>query len=242
MVKNNLTTDILIKPWYSYKGGNYDGALPAFYDQSRWPALAEAEKLYPVFKNEIEQLLSAKTGVLEPYYFSGLTKGKWEVLNFYFWGNVNDDNCAACPQLGRFLKSMPEVLSATVSKLAPHSEIQPHIGDTNLIARCHLGLTIPARLPNCGIEVNNEQRSWEEGKWLIFCDAYQHSAWNRTDKPRFVLIIDLILPEFITQKKDIVANVRSLLKLQKLTFKAPWIKQLPGPVLGMLRHFFKFMG
>jgi aspartyl/asparaginyl beta-hydroxylase (cupin superfamily) len=239
-MKNSAETSLNIKPWYSYMGGNYQGPLPGFYDELDWYELKEGEKLFPVIKHEIELLLSEKNHSLEPYFNSGLTNGKWEVLNFYFWGEANENNCAACPELTRFLKSIPGLLSATVSKLSPYTDIHPHVGDTNLIARCHLGLVIPAKLPDCGIMVNNEYRSWEEGKWVIFCDAYRHSAWNRTCQPRFVLIVDILLPEFRVQRKEIVANVRSLLKLQELLGRKPWMNKLPGPVLGVLRHFFKF--
>jgi aspartyl/asparaginyl beta-hydroxylase (cupin superfamily) len=229
-----------IQPWYSYMGGSYHGPLPAFYDANAFEELRGIENQFSVVKSEIETLLSAKNNSLEPYFKSSLVTGKWEVLNFYFWGEANEKNCAACPELNRLLKKIPGLLTATVSRLSPQTEIHPHMGDTNLIARCHFGLVIPATLPDCGIDVNNEQRSWEEGKWLVFCDAFTHSAWNRTHEPRFVLIVDVVLPAFIEQKKNITANVRSLIKLQKLIDKKPWVGKLPGPFLGALRHFYKF--
>ncbi|CAN5147076.1 hypothetical protein BH09BAC5_BH09BAC5_25260 [soil metagenome] len=68
------------------------------------------------------------------------------------------------------------MLSAGISRLAPHTEIQPHFGDTNMIARCHFGLSIPSGLSECGIQENDKKREWEEGKWLVFCDAHQHST------------------------------------------------------------------
>ncbi|HET6991277.1 MAG TPA: aspartyl/asparaginyl beta-hydroxylase domain-containing protein, partial [Bacteroidia bacterium] len=82
----------------------------------------------------------------------------------------------------------------------------------------------------------------QEGKWLVFCDAYVHNAWNKSDKVRYVLIVDTVLPRFIDQKEKISANVRSLLKLQKVIGRKPWIGKLPGPFLGALRHFYKFTG
>ena len=32
----------------------------------------------------------------------------------------------------------------------------------------------------------------EEGKWVSFCDAYNHRSWNRTKQQRFVLIVDVL--------------------------------------------------
>jgi aspartyl/asparaginyl beta-hydroxylase (cupin superfamily) len=241
-MKNSSPSFSNVKPWYSYMGGSYAGPLPAFYDAENFEGLDHLPSKFQTIKSEIEKFLSEKNNSLEPYFKSSLVTGKWEVLNFYFWGEANEKNCAACPELNALLKKIPGLLTATVSRLAPNTEIHPHIGDTNLIARCHFGLVIPAQLPECGIDVHNEKRSWEEGKWLVFCDAYTHSAWNRTHEPRFVLIIDIVLPGFEAQKKNITANVRSLIKLQKLIDKKPWIGKLPGPFLGALRHFYKFTG
>lgn len=167
-------------------------------------------------------------------------EGKWEVLNFYFWGKADKENCAACPDLHQFLKTIPGLVTASVSRLSPHTEIKEHFGDTNTVARCHLGLVIPKKLPECGIEVNGEKRAWQEGKWLLFCDAFVHHAWNNSDQFRYVLILDVVLPRFLEQENTITANVRSLLKLQKIIGKKPWIGKLPGPFLGVLRHFYKF--
>lgn len=236
-------SDIPLKPWYSYQGEEFQGPIPAFLDVD-WEWLRESEKHFSAIKKEIENLLSKKNNTLEPYFNSSLVggSGKWEVLNFYFWGKEEKENCEACPELNRILKNIPGLLTATISRLAPNTEIKSHIGDTNMVARCHLGLVIPTTLPQCGIQVNGEQRGWQEGKWLIFCDAYFHNAWNKSDKVRYVLIVDTVLPRFIDQKEKISANVRSLLKLQKTIGRKPWIGKLPGPVLGALRHFYKFTG
>jgi len=63
-----------------------------------------------------------------------------------------------------------------------------------------LGVEIPAKLPDCGLKVNGEEKSWEEGKWIVFNDAYKHAAWNNTDKRRVIIIMDFVKPEFIDRK------------------------------------------
>ncbi len=231
------------KPWYSYKGGEFTGDLPAFFPTDEWKWILESEAKFSVIKSEIEKLLSSKNNILEPYFNASLVseKGKWEVVNFYFWGKEEKNNCDACPELNRFLKTIPGMLSAGISRLAPQTSIHPHFGDTNMIARCHLGLSIPTGLPSCGIKVKDETRAWENGKWLVFCDAHQHSAWNQTDQFRYILIVDVVLPRFVNEKKNIAANVQSLLALQKKLDKNPWMKKLPGPFLGVMRQWFKYI-
>jgi aspartyl/asparaginyl beta-hydroxylase (cupin superfamily) len=237
-------SDTSVKPWYSYQGVKYDGKFPAFFDPENWKWIRESEKIFPAIRLEIEKLLSQKNNILEPYFNSSLVNenGKWEVVNFYFWGKENKTNCDSCPELNRLLKSIPGMLSAGISRLAPHTEIHPHFGDTNMILRCHLGLSIPEGLPNCGLKVKDETREWQNGKWLVFCDAHEHSAWNKTDKFRYILIVDVALPEFVEKKKNIAANVRSLLLLQKKLDKNPWMKKLPGLVLALMRRWYKYLG
>ncbi|HTL34160.1 MAG TPA: aspartyl/asparaginyl beta-hydroxylase domain-containing protein [Kofleriaceae bacterium] len=78
-----------------------------------------------------------------------------------------------------------------LSVLAPGSKIVPHTGLTNLDLTCHLGLDIP---PDCGIEVGDETRTWDRGKVLVFDDTYRHWAWNRSERPRLVLLFDIWHP------------------------------------------------
>jgi len=231
-----------VKPWYSYKGGTANPSLPSYFDNTGWSWITDGEKQFSVFRDEIESLITKKTGVVEPYFHTSLVQqGKWEVVNFIFWSKRNQENCSACPQLTKWLDTIPGITTAGVSRLSPGAEIKPHIGDTNMIARCHLGLIIPAGLPLCGIQVNGEERAWQEGKFTVFCDAYEHSAWNKTDSYRYVLIVDVVLPRFAHKKKQIAANVQSFLKLQELMERRPWVNKLPGPVLGVIRHYFKYL-
>ena len=44
------------------------------------------------------------------------------------------------------------------------------------------------------IRVGEEICHWEEGRALIFDDAHEHEAWNRTDKTRVILFADFVRP------------------------------------------------
>ena len=48
---------------------------------------------------------------------------------------------------------------------------------------------IQAAVP-CGICIGDQVRAWEEGKCLVFDDAYEHSVWNRTEEERVLLLVD----------------------------------------------------
>jgi ornithine lipid ester-linked acyl 2-hydroxylase len=120
---------------------------------------------------------------------------------FTFWGlKVSNKFKRKCPKTMQYLKKIPGLVSLSISQLAPNSTIAEHTGDTNAIVRCHLGIEVPASLPDCGLGVNGEQRSWAEGKWIVFNDAYKHTAWNNTGKRRIIIIADIIKPEFMDRK------------------------------------------
>ena len=71
----------------------------------------------------------------------------------------------------------------------------------NVVYRCHLGLDIPGDRSGYGLRVGNETTAWKQGKLLAFCEAQRHSAWNRTDKKRLVVIVDVLRPEFISRER-----------------------------------------
>jgi hypothetical protein len=57
--------------------------------------------------------------------------------------------------------------------------------------------------------------AWQNGKWLSFMDAYDHEAWNNTDRARYVFIVDVMRKEFESRKNYVCATVGTSLFLQK---------------------------
>lgn len=227
--------------WYSYSGYKYPGALPAYYDISGISQLQEIGENLLAVHQETTQFILAHGQALPAYFNTSIVEGKgtWNVLHLLSWGKTNTGACDALPVTYSTFSKMPGVLSLGIAALSGNTEVRPHIGDTNAIIRCHLGLIIPSALPSCGIEVNEQQRSWEAGRWLAFCDAHEHKAWNYTEHKRYVLIVDILRDEFISQKADICRNVLSYHKLQATLLKYPWMHRLPGVFLGMLRRRYK---
>lgn len=226
--------------WYSYMGP-YKGIHPAYYENNDYSWVSETESRYPEFKEGLEKYLKSHGEHMIPYFLKTLpTKyGNWKMAPFFFWGKRIDESCDAAPEVEAFLKTIPGLLTATVSWLEPNTEIKAHYGDSNVMIRAHLGLKIPAGLPECGLEVCGEQRGWEEGKWILFCDAQYHRAWNNTDEVRYVLIADIIHPHFLKDQEDICLNVHSLLRLQQIEMRHNFVQKLPGFVRGIIRHILK---
>jgi ornithine lipid ester-linked acyl 2-hydroxylase len=227
-------------PWYSYKGGKYSGMMPAYFDPKDFPWIEEQEKGFPIVKAAIEKYLQQQNKSLEPYflYTHSTRKDSWRGMRFFSWGK-RLSACDEIPEAEAFFRSIPGMISASISQLAPQSGIAPHCGDSNTIVRFHMGLRVPAGLPACGIKVRGEEAEWTEGKWLVFCDAHEHSVWNNTDEDRYIFIVDIVHPGLLHQQKNICANGISLNKIQKLDLDHPWATRLPGPVRGAIRHWYK---
>ncbi len=229
------------KPWFSYKG-LYNRDTPFFYKNEDFDWVKTIEDNYfKDIKPEIEAFMKAKGKSLDPYFNVDLVgnNNSWKIGGFYFWNNKIEDNYKFIPKLENILTSIPGFVSAGISYLEPNTDIKVHNGDTDASVRVHLGLKIPAPLPTCGLEVGKEQRGWEEGKILIFNDAQLHRAWNHSNETRYVMIIDIIRPEYLSQTKSICANALSLIKLQQLEYRFSFIRNSPGFIKGGFRYLCK---
>ena len=130
---------------------------------------------------------------------------KWSSMHLLKGGVRDEANCRRCPQTLRALEALPladvpgHAPEALFSVLEPGTHIPAHFGLGNYKLAVHLPLIIP---PDCSIRVGNETRGWTEGECLIFDDSFQHEAWNRSERQRAVLIIDVWHPEVTAAERD----------------------------------------
>jgi aspartyl/asparaginyl beta-hydroxylase (cupin superfamily) len=218
------------KPTYMIYGGRFTGQEPCFYDPAQFSWVKLLEDNWLVIREEIQSLLERREERLKPYFINSMSfpPGQWKTLGLYFWKYKQHQNCLECPQTVRLLESIPHMTGGSLSVLEAGSNINPHQGDTNAIIRVHLGLTIPAPLPDCGFQVGREVRQWEEGKALLFCDAHSHLAWNRSDRRRLLLIVDVMRPEFVEQTDAICTHVLATMIVQRIYQHSAFLKRLPG--------------
>jgi aspartyl/asparaginyl beta-hydroxylase (cupin superfamily) len=116
-------------------------------------------------------------------------EGQWDVYGIYdLKGNLIGNHAKECPKTTEILRQIPRLQTAGFSILRAGAVIKPHIGYTDKVLRCHLGLVIPEG--DCALKVEDTVYPWEEGKAFIFDDTLLHSAWNRTARDRYVLLLD----------------------------------------------------
>ena len=92
------------------------------------------------------------------------------------------------------------------SALNPHARIPPHVGPMNGILRAHLGLVVPQ---GCYIRVGPDERSWEEGKVMVFDDSFEHEVFNHSDSVRIVLFMNFWHPCFSEQEIKALERFRA---------------------------------
>lgn len=172
---------------------------PEFFDNGRFPWVAELEAGWTKIRAELDVLLAERDKIPNFQDISPdqklLTEGaQWKTFFLYAYGHTVEGNCARCPETVRLLRAIPGMKTAMFSILAPGKHIPEHRGFYKGVLRYHLGLLIPPPAEASGIRVGRETRRWEEGKSLIFDDTFPHEAWNGSAAHRVVLFVDFVRP------------------------------------------------
>lgn len=211
----------------------YRGPEPYFYDATKYPWTKILEENWQIIRDEMADFISGRKEILlsspNPPYLSD--PDAWK--NIYFWNFMwqYHKNCRRFPKTFALLKSVPNLTFAEFTVLEAHTRVLPHIGETNTTIRGHLGIVIPDKLPVMGILVGNEEQGWEEGKLTLFSDCHRHTVWNDSDYRRFVLVFDVMRPEFAGRKYWMSAQSLSALTIKFADEKFGFFKRLPKPLL-----------
>jgi aspartate beta-hydroxylase len=118
----------------------------------------------------------------------------WRLFVLKIYGTDIDKNMAACPALAQIMSSSPDVLSASLSFLAPRKHIPRHRGPFRGILRYQLGLSVPTDAegrPAAVLALNDQEHRIGDGQQLLWDDTYPHEVWNHSDEMRAVLLLDV---------------------------------------------------
>ncbi|XP_058054378.1 aspartyl/asparaginyl beta-hydroxylase isoform X4 [Anopheles bellator] len=131
-------------------------------------------------------------------------RGDWRQLELFARGARVERNCALAPLTCRLVEQhFPAARTCKrgqvkFSVMHPGTHVWPHCGPTNCRIRAHLGLNVPAGIY---IRVAKQTRSWENGKWLIFDDSFEHEVWHNGTATRLVLIVDFWHPDLTESQR-----------------------------------------
>jgi aspartate beta-hydroxylase len=203
--------------------GSHFPYLPAieFFDRALFPWFETLEKATNQIAGELLALWRAADEGFAPYVAFDPTQpiNQWAELNnskrWSAWFFVKDgvpvqENRARCPRTATVLDSLPlldipgKAPTAMFSVLQPRTRIPPHTGTSNVRTTVHLPLVVPG---GCGFRVGAETREWCLGEAWAFDDTIEHEAWNDSDEPRAILIVDAWNPLLTAAERAVVRAI-----------------------------------
>jgi len=172
---------------------------PPVYDNRVFPWAAEIEAAWPAIRAELDRVLLRQADLptfqdISTDVRTISTDKRWKTFFLLGFGIRSEQNIAACPATWRAVQKIPGLKTAMFSIFEPGKHLPPHRGPYNGVLRLHLGMIVPEPADRLAIRVRNQVCHWQEGKALIFDDAYEHEAWNHTDHTRVVLFVDFVKP------------------------------------------------
>ena len=183
------------KPYFNDKLGQYEGIQPFFYESLNFEWQQVLQKNFEVIKQEFLSVYNSSEAQKQATdKISLAAQNGWNQAELLIYGLRKEKNIALFPKTFALINQIPGISSCYFSILKPNTQIKAHVGDTDAYYRFHLGLIIPAGLPDCGIQVGDEKRAWKENEFIAFNDVYKHTAWNNTNQLRVVIIIDVLRP------------------------------------------------
>jgi aspartate beta-hydroxylase len=193
-------------PHLVIRGSVFPGLTSSpWHDTSKFEWVKDLEASTGVIRNEVMNIVRDRDG-FKQYHYPGVGTESWQSLVFYKGGRRLEENCERCPETVKRIEALPgaTLREAMISLLEPEAYIKPHRDSGNQLLTCHLGLRIP---PGCAIRVGGETRTWTEGRCLIFDTTFEHEAWNKSDEPRVVLLVDFWHPDLSQVERDFLLAV-----------------------------------
>lgn len=172
---------------------------PPIYDNQVFPWTQAIERDWRAIRTELDRVLTRQDELPGFHELStdvatiSQDRG-WKTFLLCGYGFRSQANIDQCPETWRICQGIPGLTTAMFSILEPGKHLPPHRGPYNGVLRLHVGLIVPEPRDRLGIRVENETYRWKEGEAVIFDDAYEHEAWNKTLHTRVVLFVDFVKP------------------------------------------------
>jgi aspartate beta-hydroxylase len=125
---------------------------------------------------------------------SEVDRRDWRIFVLKAYGVEVTPNMARCPALSSLLRAAPEVLSATISFLAPGKHIPVHRGPFRGILRFQMGLAMPTGMDGqlaAVLKIEDSEYRLADGECLLWDDTYPHEVHNDSGQLRIALLLDV---------------------------------------------------
>jgi ornithine lipid ester-linked acyl 2-hydroxylase len=172
---------------------------PPIYDNAVFPWTKEVEREWRAIRTELDRVLLRQDDLPGFHEISSdvatISQDRgWKTFLLSGYGFKSQANINLCPQTWRVCQKIPGLITVMFSILEPGKHLPPHRGPYNGVLRLHLGLIVPEPREQLGIRVEKEVYRWQEGAAVVFDDAFEHEAWNKTPHTRVVLFVDFVKP------------------------------------------------
>ena len=165
-----------------------------FYDYKKlYPFLEVLKKNKKLITDEVDNLENFVDYPEKDLY----VPKTWTIFPYFGFGVNVEKNIKQSPKIYNLIKSIPGVKTALLSRMVPHSKLNPHQGwafFSNKILRVHY--VIKSNNDSYMI-VNGERKKQNENDIIIFDDAKMHYAENNGDTDKLVLILDFKRPFYV---------------------------------------------
>ncbi len=118
----------------------------------------------------------------------------WRIFILKAYGTEIPHNMARCPTLAALVSAAPDVVSASISFLAPGKHIPQHRGPFRGVLRFYLSLSMPRSAdgrPAAVLKIADSEYRIADGDCLLWDDTYPHEVWNGSNEVRTVLLLDV---------------------------------------------------
>jgi aspartyl/asparaginyl beta-hydroxylase (cupin superfamily) len=188
-----------------------------WHDAADLPITTMLTRHWREIRAELDAALAARSGF--QHYVTvddadDVVPREWKALYLRQGTMRFPGNRSQCPRVTAIINADARVGELVAySALDPGGHIKPHGGIWNCRLNVHLGLVVP---DGCGLRVGAETRTWSEGECLVFDDSFEHEAWNRGDRTRFVLLLSVWHPELTDVEIEFLAAASELVEREHL--------------------------
>jgi aspartate beta-hydroxylase len=133
----------------------------------------------------------------------------WRMFVLKAYGVEIGRNMARCPQLASLVRASPDVLTATLSFLAPGKHIPLHRGPFRGVSRFYLGLSVPMAaggIPAVSLTIDGVVHRIGNGEALLWDDTFPHEVKNDSGQWRIALLMDI-------RRRDLPRGLQRLSRL-----------------------------
>ncbi len=125
--------------------------------------------------------------------FRTFFRAGWKRFYVKWYDDALPSAKALCPVRRSWWPGIPSVNAAMFALLPPGARLGAHRDPYAGSLRYHLGLVTP-NSPDCYIRVDGQDYYWKNGEAVMFDETFVHTAENRTNMTRLILLCDIERP------------------------------------------------